>query len=173
MKTIGIGTRIKHPEYGDGIICAIGLSTMEVSFFSGGLHEVDRNEECEIIEAMETSSSVISFEEVESALLKILRDNVGLTEKVSLGDRWKGGVLVLEPNDENLQVKEIPMESFFHKIVMVRDRLRVLEQNINSHKKLDDEDKVHLQQYISRAYGSLTTFNVLFKHKDDQFSSKG
>jgi hypothetical protein len=172
MKAVGIGTRIKHPEYGDGIICKIGLSAMEVSFFSGGLREIDRTDECEIVEVVEPETSAISFEEVEGALLKILRENVELIEKVPLGDRWKGGTLVLEPEDENLQVKEIPIESFFHKIVMVRDRLRVLEQNINSHKKLDDEDKVHLQQYISRAYGSLTTFNVLFKHKDDQFSSK-
>jgi len=78
----------------------------------------------------------------------------------------------LKPGEEDLQSKEIPIDTFFHKIVMVRDRLRVLEQNINSHEKLSDSDKVHLQQYVSRIYGSLTTFNILFAKKEDHFSSK-
>lgn len=88
---------------------------------------------------------------------------------VELGDRWDGGTLVLKPGDDGLAAKELPIETFFHKIVMVRDRLRLLGQNINSHKKLSDEDKVHLQQYITRMYGSLTTFNVLFASKNDHF----
>ncbi len=81
--------------------------------------------------------------------------------------------MILKPEEEQLQSKENPLEAFFHKIVMVRDRIRVLEQNINSNKKLSDEDKVHLQQYISRVYGSLTTFNILFKRKEDQFKGEG
>jgi len=88
---------------------------------------------------------------------------------VPLGDKWNKGMLLLQPADKLLKPKEIPVEDFFHKIVMLRDRLRVLEQNINSSKSLSDEEKVNIQQYITRCYGSLTTFNVLFKNKEQHF----
>ena len=86
-----------------------------------------------------------------------------------MGDKWKNGTLILKPSDDSLKSKEIPIETFFHKIVMVWDRVRVMEQRINSSKLLSDDDKVSLQQYITRIYGSMTTFNILFKNKDDHF----
>jgi hypothetical protein len=92
-----------------------------------------------------------------------------LQEVVRLGEKYVGGKLVIHAANASLQPKEIPIDVFFHKIVMLRDRLRVLEQNINSHPKLTDEDKVNLQQYITRAYGSLTTFNILFGNKEQYF----
>ena len=95
------------------------------------------------------------------------------TTEVEMSGRWDGGQLILRPGRDDLQEKAMPIEGFFHKIVMLRDRLRVLEQKINSHPKLTDEDKVEMEQYISRAYGSLTTFNVLFQHRDDQFYGEG
>ena len=94
-------------------------------------------------------------------------------DPVELGGRWTGGKIEIWPRDPSGGAKEIPIDMFFHKIVMVRDRLRVLEQQINGHPKLDDEEKVHLQQYITRCYGSLTTFNVLFRSKEDHFSGTG
>lgn len=107
-----------------------------------------------------------------NALRALIRDVIreeGLTGETPLGKKWEGGTVVMKPADTSLQAKEIPVETFFHKIVMVRDRLRVLEQKINGHAGLSDTDKVEMQQYVTRCYGSLTTFNVLFRDKNDQF----
>lgn len=173
MENIGIGTRIKHPEYGHGIICQIGLTGYNVSFFEGGLREIDHSDDIEVVEIVEPANNMVTFDEVEDVLVRILERHSDVAPVVPLGDRWKGGLLVLEPKDESLAVKEIPIETFFHKIVMMRDRLRVLEQNINSNKTLTDEEKVNLQQYITRIYGSFTSFNILFRNKEDQFKGEG
>jgi hypothetical protein len=105
---------------------------------------------------------------------QIVKEVLAQTEAaVGLADKWEGGTLVLKPGLSSLQSKEIPIESFFHKVVMVRDKLRVLEQKVNTNPKLTDADKVELQQYVTRCYGSLTTLNVLFKHEEDKFRGTG
>lgn len=165
---LGIGSRVSHPAYGEGAIIEIDVAAYKVCFMHYGLKYVGKEySQWEIIEAIPYSEAV-SFNEAEKSLMKILRAWSDVTEKVELGDKWEGGNMILRPGDDSLKDKEIPIDTFFHKIVMVRDRLRVMEQRINS-SKLTDEEKVNLQQYITRIYGSLTTFNVLFKYKDDHF----
>jgi hypothetical protein len=144
--TLGIGTRLQHTQFGPGVIVKLDEIIPE-----------------NVTEEIETHS------DVEKSLLKILRLWGGLSEPVALGEKWIKGMLLIQPADKSLKPKEIPIDDFFHKIVMLRDRLRVLEQNINSNKKLSDEEKVNMQQYITRCYGSLTTFNVLFKNKEHWF----
>lgn len=167
---LGIGTRLQHTQYGPGVIIAIKYATYFISFIHHGIKEVDKTDpQLDEIIAENISAEVETASDTEKSLLKILRMWNGVSEIVPLGDRWRGGTMLLQPQDKTQKPKEIPVEDFFHKIVMLRDRLRVLEQNINSNKKLTDEDKVNIQQYITRCYGSLTTFNVLFKNKEHWF----
>ena len=102
------------------------------------------------------------------ALREVLSEEMGFG-RYEIGKRWEGGTLVLKPSDESLKSKEVPMEAFFKKLTSVREKLRVLEQKMNNHPALSAEDKMEFQKLISRAYGSLTTFNVLFKNEEDQF----
>ena len=168
--TLGIGTRLQHTQHGPGVIVGIKYATYLISFINVGVKEIDKTDtSLEEIIPENVSAEVETTSETEKSLLKILKMWGGITETVPLGDKWIKGVMLLQPFDKTLKPKEIPIEDFFHKIVMLRDRLRVLEQNINSSKNLSDEEKVNIQQYITRCYGSLTTFNVLFRNKEQHF----
>ena len=170
QSTLGIGTRLQHTQFGPGVIAGIRYATYLISFINHGIKEIDKNDpKLDEVIPENVTAEIETHSEVERSLLKILRLWGGLTENVPLSDKWIKGVMLLQPADKSLKPKEIPIDDFFHKIVMLRDRLRVLEQNINSHKKLSDEEKVNIQQYITRCYGSLTTFNVLFKNKEQWF----
>jgi hypothetical protein len=168
--TLGIGTRLQHSQYGPGVIVGIRFATYLISFIYHGIKEVDKNDShLEEIIPENVTEEIETHSDVERSLLKILRLWGGISEVVPLGDRWIKGTMILQPFDKSLKPKEIPIDDFFHKIVMLRDRVRVMEQQINAHKLLSDEDKVNLQQYITRIYGTLTTFNVLFRNKEQWF----
>jgi len=166
---LGVGSRIKHPQFGKGVIVQSRSDGYEITFMEHGTRNISREYEgFEIIEAIETPSDLISYDKIEKSMVRVLRRFSDLQETIHLGGKWTGGKLLMVPGEAGLKEKEIPIDGFFHKIVMVRDRLRVLEQKINT-SNLSDEEKVELQQYITRVYGSLTTFNVLFKNKEDHF----
>lgn len=168
MELLGVGSRIKHPSFGNGVVVRLNKRSYEICFMEDGIRPVVKDYEMEVIERIEPEFTV-SFSEAEEALIKILRAFSDITELVPLGEKWKNGTMILKPGDSSLKEKEVPIETFFHKIVMLRDRLRVMEQRINAHKLLSDEDKIDLEQYITRIYGSLTTFNILFKYQTDAF----
>lgn len=169
MQLLGIGSRIAHPEFGKGVVTNVTSKHYWVVFMDKGMETISLDAEIDVIEALEDEVDTISFSEVEQSLISILRRWSDASSVTPIADKWKKGNLILEPGDSSLSKKEIPIETFFHKVVMVRDRVRVMEQKINSSNNLDDQEKVDLQQYITRIYGSLTTFNVLFKSQSDQF----
>lgn len=168
MKLLGIGSRINHAEYGKGVVTNVSSKEYWVTFIENGLETIDIDSEFEVIEHAENEVDTVSFYDVEQSLLSILKKWNGLGEPVAIGDKWKGGNMKLTPGQAGLAAKDVPIDVFFHKIVMLRDRLRVMEQKINA-SKLEEIEKVELQQYITRIYGSLTTFNVLFKSQTDYF----
>lgn len=171
MEVFTVGSRVDHPRYGEGIISKVGLGSYEIFFAHGGKVDISKsNQDLTLIKGNESAISVnIDADELAKVIGAELdkRGIVALSNEIAA--KWVGGNIIIESGNKEQQGKEIPIDTFFHKIVMVRDKLRVLEQNINSHNVLTDEDKVHLQQYITKAYGSLTTFNVLFADKDDYF----
>lgn len=169
MKLLGIGSRINHSEYGFGVVTNVDSKHYWVTFQEKGLETIALDTDFEVIEAVNQEVDTVSFYEVESTLRNLLQKWSDVSEISTIADKFKGGTLIIAPADTNLSTKEIPVDSFFHKIVMVRDRIRVMEQKINASKNLDAQEKVDLQQYITRIYGSLTTFNVLFKLKSDHF----
>jgi hypothetical protein len=175
MKELSIGTRVKHAVYGEGIISKVNITNYDIFFEKAGKVTISKQtDDMDVLEERATSATSASFtlQQLEESIRYVLDKYIGLPEKVELGDKWIDGTLILKPANPTLQAKEIPIDTFFHKIVMMRDKLRVLEQNINSNEKLTDEEKVNLQQYISRIYGSFTSFNILFKNKEDYFSGK-
>ena len=170
-----IGQRVKHVQYGTGTIKALSDRTADVRFDVGdqrtvspegsGLQPVETTAE---ISSLQLPLSQLIRQTVEATITSLGVEKPGST-LAQLAPRWHKGRLVMHPNDPVLQTKEIELEVFFHKIVMVRNNLRVLEQKINAYEGFSEADKVEWQQYITRCYGSLTTFNVLFKDKADQF----
>lgn len=173
-KELGIGAKVKHDRYGEGIVSDISIDSITVFFRQHGEKEFSLDYEgFEIIKEVPRSENTLTLEEVESALAGVLQRFADFTPTVSIAERYRGGKVILQPRDTALSAKEIPIDTFFHKIVMVRERLRVLEQQINKQENLGDDEKIQLQQYITRIYGSLTTFNVLFKNKEDHFKGEG
>ncbi len=165
----GIGSRVRHEKFGAGVVIQVWSDSYEIVFMDHGFKQIIHGaEQLELIDFRSQEPDQVSFAKVEKAMVRILRRFSDVQETVEMGSKWNGGKMILKPSDPGLQGKEVPIETFFHKIVMVRDRLRVMEQRINA-SKLTDEDKVELQQYITRIYGSLTTFNVLFSNKEDYF----
>ena len=174
MKTLlGIGSRIKHETHGAGVVTNVTSELYWVTFINKGLETITFDDHFEVIEAVEDEVDTISFYEVEKTLRNLLKQYSDISEIVPIAEKWKGGTMTLSPKDSALSSKDIPIDTFFHKIVMVRDRIRVMEQKINASKTLEDQDKIDLQQYITRIYGSLTTFNVLFKNASQQFKGDG
>ncbi len=171
---LGIGSRVRHSEWGVGIVVQVTSHEYLITFVNHGNKQLPKSEQesWEIIEWVEPTQDVVSLQQVEETLGRLLSAVTDEQEVVDLGDKWTGGKLIFQPANTELKPYELPIDSFFHKIVMVRDRLRVMEQRINS-SALTDEEKVNLQQYITRIYGSLTSFNILFKHRDEAFKGSG
>ncbi|HOS48294.1 MAG TPA: hypothetical protein PLG57_06635 [Bacteroidia bacterium] len=170
---LGIGSRVRHPEFGAGVVINVKPKTYSIVFMEKGNLEVSKSYNAlEVIEAAEPDTDLISLSDVERILTGIIKRHSDIQETVPLGNKWIGGKVVIYPGNDNLQAKEIPIDVFFNKIIMVRDRLRVMEQRINAHEVLTEEDKINLQQYLTRIYGSLTTFNTLFKETDHHFKGE-
>ena len=174
IEGLHIGMKVRHPQYGVGVVKPISEATAEIQFDDGrrtvapepsGLEPAEAQAS---IRGLEVPLAQVVQEAVEATIQRL-----GLEKPESvvelLGVRWHKGRAVLHPADPTLQTKEVPLDIFFHKVVMIRNNLRVLEQKINAHAQLTDGEKVDMQQYITRCYGSLATFNLLFKEKEDQF----
>jgi hypothetical protein len=176
IESLHIGMKVRHPQYGVGVVRSLTEHTAEIAFDDAPRTIAPASSE---LQAAETTATL---NELQVPLSSLIRETaqatveaLGLEKKdvivEGLANRWQNGTLSMQSSESSLQPKEVPLETFFHKIVMIRNNLRVLEQKINASDKLTDADKFELQQYITRCYGSLTTFNILFKNKDDQFRS--
>lgn len=168
MKLLGIGSRINHKEYGKGVVTNVTSAHYWVTFIDNGLETIDLDDDFEVVDAVAEDVDTVSFYEVEKSLVHMLKKWSDISEIVPIADKYKGGTIILKPADASLKPYELPIDKFFQKIIMVRDRLRVMEQRINA-SDLDAQGKVDLQQYITRIYGSLTSFNILFKSNTHNF----
>jgi len=174
IEALHVGQKVRHPQYGEGTVKTISEQTADILFNEGRrtiapeASDLQPAEPQAAITALDLPLTQLIDQTVSAAISKLGLEKPD-TVVNQLGTRWHNGKIVLHPSDPTLQTKEVPLEVFFHKIVGIRNQLRVLEQKINAHEKLSDAEKVEMQQYITRSYGSLTTFNVLFKEKEDQF----
>ena len=165
-----IGSRVEHPKYGPGVVIDARADAHVITFIDHGVKTLSADyAELTVIEAVQPYKDRVSFYDMEKALTALLRRWSGVTELIPIADKWRGGTIVIHPRNNELKSKEIPTDALFHKIVMIREKLRVLEQKINNHPKLTDDERVEWQQYITRIYGTLTTFNELFADKSDHF----
>lgn len=166
----GVGARLEHPSFGEGVVFGVDDTHYRIFFREHGEKQLGVGYDgFRLLEAAPAAGTTVELEDVIDAVKNVFDMYYDVTDIVELGDRWEGGTMILQPKEHELKPKEVPIETFFHKIVMLRDRLRVMEQKINAHPRFADSEKVELQQYITRIYGSLTTFNVLFKSKKDWF----
>ncbi|MEQ8238689.1 MAG: hypothetical protein RIA69_05725 [Cyclobacteriaceae bacterium] len=168
---LGVGSRIRNEELGVGVVIQSRETEVLVTFVSYGVEWVKLSEiekDYTVLEAVKTPADLVSLSQIEDTIKSLLSDILDQDTLVDLGEKWEGGKLIFQPRNPTLKSYELPIDTFFHKIVMVRDRLRVMEQRINC-SKLTDEEKVNLQQYITKIYGSLTSFNVLFRSRESGF----
>ncbi len=176
IQNLHIGMKVLHPRYGVGVVKSLTEHTADITF-----DDAPRTlspESAGLVSAEPTATLTemqVPLDQLIRETAQSIVDALGLekddTIVEGLANRWQRGALIMQSADSSLQPKEVPLETFFHKIVMIRNNLRVLEQKVNASEKLSDADKFDIQQYITRCYGSLTTFNVLFKNKDDQFTT--
>jgi hypothetical protein len=174
LETLHIGQRVRHPQYGEGTVVGLNQTTADIEFADAKRTVEPQAAGVEPAQPMAAvSGATVPLDQLIRQTTEAAVQALGLERPdhvaIQLGQRWHKGRVVMHPADPALQTREVPLETFFHKIVMVRNQLRVLEQKINAHEQLSDAEKVEMQQYITRCYGSLTTFNVLFKDKEDQF----
>jgi len=174
---LGIGSKIEHVHFGRGVIVDTASEFYIIWFKSQqATKSISKDYEgLKVVEGVAPTETheTITIADIEQALQNIFDQRLQDVQLVPMGTRWNKGKMILKPGDPTLQSKELPIETFFHKIVMLRDKLRLIEQKINSHKVLTDEEKVDLQQYVTGIYGTLTTFNVLFKEPHHQFKGQG